>query len=664
MPEQIVLDPSELAGSRTAFDITPWVKVDGVDWDEGSVESFRASGEFGESIIDYRFPNRQVTIPLMIKTVGGTSFATVRSLIQAKAAQAQQSGSWLKRVTSSGGTLYADIQSAGLKLSGGWLQSRKDADNEAVLSLEVSPDFYGNEVQLADHVETSLAELVFTETSVSGDYPARVRVVVDEDQGQAQLGLIWGFRKRNYSSAATARLAYEAEALQPLDSAVRAALSGASGGTVVTHGTLLTNWTPVLGMNMAGTAYLTHVGSYRWWCRYRTTSGTAVQLRGVYDVGDLVLPEENDRWTHPASTAGTSFYIADLGQIRLDQVPVGTHRWAGVIQGKGDVGTENVSLDKVWFQPLDEGAGILRAPPNSDPGLAGASARDEFNQTAGALTGKTAPVGGVWAGAGDADDFSVETTGKTAQRTAVSDTIEVGRYVLSGVAGFAAQAVQVDVKYSAADLAKLGVLGRYTDTNNWVRAVIRPGTSGSVVVEKKVAGAQTELGLATITLGSNTWWTIRLVATAAGQWSVWVFRLGSSSGEPVLQGYDSVLATGGALASGKPGVYDEHEAATANTRNYDNFAAWVPNTDAVLNPSQSAELRWDRIVREDVGGTAYGPVSWVEGDLPRLPPTTEGGTVEVFLKASRGNFQSLPDTGIDDISARVTSRYCWLHPNS
>lgn len=65
---------------------------------------------------------------------------------------------------------------------------------------------------------------------------------------------MWGVRKRNYSSAATARLQYEAEALQPLDTAVRAALTGASRGTVVSHGTLSTNWTPVLGMNMAGTA--------------------------------------------------------------------------------------------------------------------------------------------------------------------------------------------------------------------------------------------------------------------------------------------------------------------------------------------------------------------------------------------------------------------------
>jgi hypothetical protein len=39
---------------------------------------------------------------------------------------------------------------------------------------------------------------------------------------------------------------------------------------------------------------------------------------------------------------------------------------------------------------------------------------------------------------------------------------------------------------------------------------------------------------------------------------------------------------------------------------------------------------------------------------------TLGGTTEVFIKASRGNFTNLPDTGIDDISARISYRPCWL----
>ena len=72
-----------------------------------------------------------------------------------------------------------------------------------------------------------------------------------------------------------------------------------------------------------------------------------------------------------------------------------------------------MTLNEFWLVPVDEGYGVLRAPLSADYGVAVYPGRDEFNQSAGALTGKTAQVGGVWVGAGDADDFNVDapTTG-------------------------------------------------------------------------------------------------------------------------------------------------------------------------------------------------------------------------------------------------------------
>lgn len=662
--ERIVLDPSEVATNRTELDITDWVRMDGVDWGNAEIEAYRASGVYGDTVIDFRYPSRPVSMPLMLKTVGGTAFATIRQQIQAKAARCQQEGMWLKRVTANGGTLFADVQVAGLSLSGGWLQAHKDADTEATLTLECSPDFYGNEIELSDHTETSAAELVFTESDVDGDYPARVRVVVDEDQGQSQLGLMWAFRSKNYSGADTAALAYEAEALEPLDTAAAAALSGASGGTVVTHGTLSTNWTPVLGLNLGGTAFLTHTGTYRMFARYRTTSGTAVSLRSVYDVGDLVFPVENDPWYHPG--AGTAFYIADLGELRLQQGPVGAHRWAGQVQGRGVAGGENLSVDRVWFQPVDEGAGILRAPVNSDPGLASYTDRDEFNQAAGALTGKTSSGGKTWAGAGDTDDFSVESTGRTAQRTAVSDGAD-GRFAVSGASAMTACVVQVDVTSSAFAVDDAGPGARYADTSNYVYVTRKtPGVVGlgyQIQLVKVVAGSATSTVAGYVPWSSTgSYATFRLMIDAAGRWFVWAWLSAGAAPVFIGSGQDPDFATGGALASGKPFFYDKYTSATANTRNYDNFAAWVPSQDAVLAANQSAELRTDGMFREDSTGSAYGPVSWVEGDLPRLPVSgIEGRTVQAIVKASRGNFDTLPDTGIDDISARMYFRPCWLN---
>jgi hypothetical protein len=506
------------------------------------------------------------------------------------------------------------------------------------------------------------------------DYPGRVRIVVDEDDGDAQLGLIWSIRNRHYSSAATAATRFEAEALNPLDTATKVALTGASGGTVVTHGTLSTNWTPVLDMRAGGTAYPTHTGTNRLWVRYRTTSGTAVQLRSVYDVGDMVFPVEN---TPIRSNAGTHFFWADLGELRLDPPPVGTHRWNGIIQAKGDAGTENVSIDKVYVLNADEGYGVLRASVSAEPGLVAYSARDGFDQTVSGgsdpLAGLTAPVGGVWSGAGDADDFVVEDSGHTAQRTAVSDgdNVQQGRLARLGSGTLTRVAVQVDVRHSIDHYIESGVFCRYVDISNFLYASYAYTVySGGIAVEvqtyvltvaKVVAGVRTVLARAPISYSPySTKLRIRLFADTTGRWAAWAFPASGSSGAAVATDTDTALATGGALASGGYGILDHRASAIAATRNYDDFLVWSPPQDAVLNPSQSCELRWDGMVREDVGGTAWGPVSQVIGDLPRLPPTVEGRTTEIFVKASRGDLQSLPDTGIDDISARIVYKSCWL----
>lgn len=665
MAETVVLDPTEVATSRTAFDITPWIAEAGVDWGDAEIQTYMADQARGSTPVDYRVPNRTVQIPLLLRTRGGTAFVTARSLVQAKAALAQREGGWIKRITAAGGTVFADIVNATLKLPGSWSQAHKDYDLEAMLTLECLPDFYESERTLADHTLAGAAELLFTETDIDGDYPARVRAVVDEDAGQSQLGLIWSFRSKHYSSAATAAPRFQAEALNPLDTATKVALSGASAGTVVTHGTLSTNWTPVLGTDLGGTASLTHTGTNRLWVRYRTTSGTAVELRAVWDVGDLVMPVEN---VPVRSNAGTQFFLADLGELRLDRSPVGTHRWQGMIQARGLAGGENVSLDKVWVLNADEGYGVLRAPVDLGQGLAPYAARDEFNQSAGALTGKTLAAGGTWSGSGDGDDFSVEATGHTAQRVAVSDTaggIHLGRLVRASTPNLAKCLVRVDCKVSALGSGLLAVLARYADTSNFLYAYAQPGlgTNSSVglAIDKRVAGTSTNLASIVAPVNAlGSYITLQMVVDENGKVFLWCAPQGAPLGSPLLMTNDDVLATGGALATGAVGFADYQPDATANTRTYNNFAAWVPSLDAVLHANQSAELRTDGMFREDSTGAGFGPVSYVVGDLPRLPPTVEGRTTEVLIKGSRGDLDQLPDTGIDDLSAQLFYRPCWL----
>lgn len=674
MAERIILDPTEIAGStRTQIDITDWIDQEGVDWGEAAIDAFMADRARGAIPVDYTVPNREITSGLKLVTKGGTTAITARSNIQAKIALFQKEGGWIKRVTNSGGTVYADVVDAAFTATSvsGW-ESRQDVDIDASFRLTCVPDFYEDERTLSDHTETSLPELVFNEEDIVGDYPARVRIVVDEDDAEDQRGLVWGFRSRHYSSALSAKLAFSAENLTPLDTAAVASISGAHGGDVVRHGTLSTSWTPVLGTNRGGTEYLTHTGTYRLYARVYSTSGTTVQTRFVWDVGDLVNPAENDAWRLPGAS---NFYVHDFGEVRLDPAPVGTHRWQGQFQAKGDAGGENFSVDRVWMVPVDEGMGVLTAPVNFSEGLASYSARSEFTTESGAITGDSLAVGGTWTGAGDADDFSVGSGVATRSVTNDSALLQNGRLITASTPTLTNCIVRVDGQATSASItadangdgpARSGVLARYSATTDFVTAYWSLEPTGLVIrMYKRLSSTNTLLNTRTYPgNGTGATYSIALQIDSTGRYWVFWTPVGGQW-QLAFGGTDSNFATG-TLSSGKVGVYDQCAGGGTNVRTYDNFAAWVPNPDAVLFASRSIQLTTDGHYRLDSGGTAYGPVSVPAGDLPRLPVAgLEDRTTEVFIKGSRGDFDELPDSGIDDISARVYYRPSWLHvPNT
>lgn len=666
MAEQIIFDPSELAGSRDEIDVTPWLTQDGVDWGDASVDMSQAQGLRGGIPVDFTTPTRSITGGLQFKeTVGGTTVSQARAAISSKIALWQREGGWVKRVTHAGGTVFAEVTNASFRAtSNPGVFANRGLDIDASFSLEAIPEFYEAEVTDSDNSTTTDRELIFNSTGLSGDNPARVRLVVDNDGTTDWRGLIWAFRGRHFptdgSHATTAKVAYGAEELQALDTATKVALSGAHGGTVVTHGTLSTNWTPVVGTNIGGTSYLTHTGTYNWWARVYSTSGTAVQYRAVYDVGDLVNPEENASARLPGAS---NYYIVNLGEVRIDPSSVGTHRWQGQIQAKGDVGGENFSVDRVWLQNTDEGAGVLSAPLADVVGAATYTATDSFNQSAGTLNAKVMPTGGTWATvAGTPGDFSVEATGHTVQRTVSTDTgaVNAGRFAIGGTTTLTNTTVRVDVKTSSvASGVFSGLIARYTDTSNFVLANFQYSSFGpsNVTFYKYVAGSPTLIGAGAMPLMSiNTFYTFSLTVTSGGIVRFAVFPQGSNVALAVATTQDSALATGGALPSGRVGFWDF--GSVSATRTYDNFAAWASTPDSVVFASRSGQLGSDAILRQDSGGTAYGPVSSVAGDLPRLP--TSAGTVEALLLPSTGDFSKVPDTlGTASISARHYRRPSW-----
>jgi hypothetical protein len=674
----ILDDPAVADAERVPFDLTPFVGPDGPDYGDAAIEAYMAESARGQTPVDFRVPNRTVTVPLVLHDHDGTTLAEARSSVQAKVALFQSEGGWVTR-DSAVGVVYADVVSATLKLGGSSAQAHGFVDADAVLTLECLPDWYEDEIELDDLAETSATELVEVlqqdgvDAVIRGNYPGRVRLVVDEDDAETQLGLLAAFRSRHYSADATAAEAYEAEALTRLGAAALATVTGASGaGTnnVVQHANLAPHWTPVLSTQIIASGHMTHRGSYRVWARVRTP-GVASEpvysmprVRLIWGVGAPVNPTENP----PKQVPGHSnFYDMDLGEVRLDPAGAGTHQWQGIFQAlKESPAQSTIQFDKVWIVPVDESYTLLRTPLGAGQGGGTFNAWDAFEQAAGALTGKTPIIGGNWTAlsGSDADDFAVDGTNDWAERSSLSDAAANGRAVTVGTTNYPAVGAMVDINRSSEEDSRLALIARATSQT----AILQAGYYGEIddpgkwFVRRGDWSTGTELAAFEERLPADEWWTMMLVVTTGGQFAFWRYRQGGAPGEPLLVGYDSTLAAGGSNATGKVGIHDHAPGSTVHERRYDNFVSWTPNHDAVLYPSQSAELRTDGIEREDSAGGVYGPLVPDSGNLPRIPPSgLEQRPVELFLKWSRGDFDRHPDSGIDDGSVRPFYRPCWLY---
>ncbi len=375
--QQIILDPEAVAiEGRTELPLEEGglrVYYEGIEWGDQEVKQYLAEGRFGSVPIDFDWITVTVKIPLVIRGTNEVTFDDWRQKLEAKVAVINQDkGGWLKRILPSGRYGYTDITEAKLHLSASWAAENRDLDREAVLELQRVPYFYGDVIKGEVHEFTGDGEFTMV---VKGTMPAIVEsLTVTDKSGNDQLAVPWHFRGRHYSSAETAKWAYDAEALTKFDIAEEASLSGSQGTKVVKHPKLSPGWTPVLGLQLKSGSYLTHSGIYDLWTRVYTTSSAAPWLRLVYGPGDIVVPSENAQVQVPGINA---FYYVHLGQLNIAE---DAERWQGVIQARGESGGENISLDHLLFLCADESSGILKAPLRFSTAQTGFLVRDEFNQ--------------------------------------------------------------------------------------------------------------------------------------------------------------------------------------------------------------------------------------------------------------------------------------------
>jgi len=415
----------------------------------------------------------------------------------------------------------------------------------------------------------------------------------------------------------------------------------------------------------------THKGLWKVRARVYPSAAT-VLVRLAWRTGDG--PFAKEKWV--AVPGSAAWFDLDLGTINIKELPSG-HTCEFRIEAKSTSGNPTVDVDIVECIPADSYT-KLRGSTAPETGSGAIVAMDDFStQTAGAVTGKTpllAPAG-LYSGAGDADDFQVDTTNQWINRVAVSDSaLNNGRYLRLGSSTLAATTISADF-YMPTGLGlgngRFGVMLRYTDTSNWLVCVYLPvgGTSRaySLSLIKRVAGVETVLAsTGELASTATTWRTLTVSADASGNVLVNDGVTGGTQTQRFTVLADSSLATAGAIASGGYGLYDATLSASAGSRYYDNLTVSTLATSAtVITPAMNANygvtLKHNTSHTDNATGTNLAVTPIRQGNYPKLPPATRNGLKSrVVVRARRDdNDLGLADSGVSDTmtaSLTVTPR--------
>lgn len=367
-----------------------------------------------------------------------------------------------------------------------------------------------------------------------------------------------------------------------------------------------------------------------------TTDVGAAKLKLVHGVGDKASTSEAP--LKPSPVAVSDFSIVDFGRVDIPQVPTGTQRWRGAIEGltEGTLGA-SMRIVKIRFEPLECGDGVVKlvTPVESTLLLS-----DDFSGISGAMAGDNAVKGGAWAsigGVSDTTDFNKTSGADSVDRVAVNDTntnIRYGRIILLGTQTFTDVTVGVTSRIDTNSWGsqRIGVVLRATDDSNFLAAV---WYAGNAWLYKVLAGTVTSVTKILSPRDPNTATALDFTARSNGAWQF------SRDGVVVNSGTDSDLASG-TLASGKCGIVDWNPSSDSDARYFTNFHASALPTDdpAAAYSDQPLEIRdTGEAWRKDSAGAVYGyPQKQTIPNAPMLGPSgAEGLTNRVYADWSRYN---------------------------
>lgn len=667
--ETIVCDPAVFAPTRTPLGLDELgIRVVDADWGDADHELFLIRQERGEIPADRHPPDRTITIKLQAKSEGATPLAKAAQKLQMKVGRWQDEGGWIERQLKEADGFISGVgfivHSATLTGIQGWLMAHRKAANEITLTITASPYCYGTkEVESGEVKVAEGRQLEWEIPNVLGTAPGIFRAKVKNEGAKDWMGILSAMESRDHSSAATAKMSYEAEELTLLGESAKAARAESSGEVVKT-GVLPANRTlAVLGSKISASGlHMTHVGPRKILVRVWNPNADAskIKMRLQWRVLGSIEWITNDAVVCPLSE---NFAWVDLGEVRPETAVLGSQKWEFQItlltEGEG----ERLELDKILIPPTEQYQILQQYFIEEVP--SSYTAIDNFVGAAGALTGQAATLGGNWEGAGDVDDFSK--SGK-AIRTAGSDVEGTPRYEF-----LPPKAKGVKVKSFWRNLAnpkettqvRSGILARYIDTNNWIALVtVRNSTTsidGNVYyylrLYKKVEGVKKTIAewigdpgpVFQGPVGTAIGGFIELTVLENGEWRV------GADGTTLKSGVDADFSGAGKLAEGKTGLFDECTSAVFQTREWEKFEAY-PLTElknAACFSGRSIEIRSDGTYRQHSTEDVWARMA-PDGFLPYAPPSgLEARAVRGLIVPSQGNFEAIPDEGKVSLSAKI-----------
>jgi hypothetical protein len=534
---------------------------------------------------------------------------------------------------------------------------------EITVTMTCDPFMRGAEVSVGTTSASTLPLVTLELTSVAGDVAAEGRLVVTDAASQIRRLLRWGLESRFYPTSSPPGLIMDSDALVTTGYAgtgqtrTGAYDPGAAGSSTVRASV------PTQVVAVCGTGVQTHVGTFHVYARMWFTGSTTFTRLSWQD-GDG--PLRSNPWVQSPITA--AWMDMNLGIITTTTAVSGSQKWLGRIDAYDTASAVNtIDVDYIYLVPAMEGFGEARATYAYQPGTV--IARDEFtgNVAGTALNGLLAPLGGTWTTSGSATDFTAAdaplATDETMSRATLSDGAfpANARHARLGATNFTDIEVGVDIRFTAAFLSLgIGVFARWVDASNFVAFGNFVGAD-SPGIYVYVAGALSARYDFQTRISINTWARLRLVVYATGIARALLLDENDAIVEDGALSH-STLATGGTLATGRPGFIDTNGGATAVTRYYDNFYAATPTAEPVVMYSgRTAEIRSTMAIRPDSTGTYYGDVPAYRGSRFFVPPAgTRGRKARIAVMARRNDVVVNPDDQIADsttIQAFVTPRF-------